>query len=91
MIQNLQIEGGAAMGRRVLAVVAGERSRAQEVAECFAAQGDEVKALWFPDTRRLLEAGARLSYDAVILFSSVDEQEEHAVRNALRGAPLYRL
>lgn len=95
MIHDIQGHGEAAIDRRVLAVVAGEKARAHEVAACFAQQGDRVKAVWYPDTRHLIEADAKQDFEAVILFAASDEAEgdveEAAVRVALRGTPLYRL
>ena len=95
MIHDIQGQGEAGTDRRVLAVVAGQRERAQEVAACFAQQGDRVKAVWYSDTRHLLDERAGFDYEAVILFAPDDiakgDAEEAAVRGALRGTPLYRL
>lgn len=95
MIHDIQGQGEAGTDSRVLAVVAGEKARAHEVAACFAQQGDRVNAVWYPDTRHLIEADVKLDYEAVILFAAPNEAEgdveEAAVRGALRGTPLYRL
>lgn len=95
MIHDIQDQGQAAVSRRVLAVVAGQRERAHEVAACFAQQGDRVSAVWYPDTRHFLSENQPLDYEAVILFSPEDpalgDADEAAVRGALRGTPLYRL
>ena len=96
MIYDIQNQGGTENERgRTLAVVAGQPERAQEVAACFAQQGDRVKALWFPDTKHLIEAGRSDPLEAVILFVSSDDAvgdaEEAEVRGAFRETPLYRL
>lgn len=95
MIHDIQQQGEASVDRRVLAVVAGEKARAQEVAACFALQGDRVKAVWYPDTRHLLNEQRPRDYEAVILFAPEDPAEgdadEAAVRGAFRGTPFYRL
>ena len=95
MIHDIQGQGERAEERRILAVIAGEKSRAQEVAACFAEQGDRVKAVWYPDTRHLLDEGKAVEYEAVILFAPEDEAagdaEEAEVRRAMRHTPLYRL
>ena len=95
MIHDIQGQGAAASGGRVLAVVAGQKERAHEVAACFALQGDRVKAVWYPDTRHLLSEQRLRDYEAVILFAADDPAEgdadEAAVRGAFRGTPFYRL
>lgn len=95
MIHDIQGQGEATSGRRLLAVVAGQRERASEVAACFAQQGDRVRAVWYPDTRHLIEADTKQRFEAVILFAPADDAagdaEEAAVRGAMRGTPLYRL
>ena len=95
MIHDIQGLGEAAAERRVLAVVAGEKSRAQEVATCFAQQGDRVDAVWYPDTRQLLAAGRERRYEAIILFATLQKEagdaEEAELRSAMQDTPLYRL
>ncbi len=95
MIHDIQDQGQTTAERRVLAVVAGEKSRAQEVAVCFAQHGDRVNAVWYPDTRHLLEAGRGQHYEAIILFTAMQEEqgnaEEAEVRSAMLDTPLYRL
>ena len=95
MIHDIQNQGGAAAEKRTLAVVAGLRECAHEVAACFAQQGDRVKAVWYPDTKRLIEAELSARFEAVILFVSSDDAvgdaEEAEVRGAFRETPLYRL
>ena len=95
MIYDIQNQGGAVEGGRTLAVVAGRPERAQEVASCFAEQGDRVKALWYPDTKQLIEAERNAPLEAVILFvtsdDAVGDAEEAEVRGVFRETPLYRL
>lgn len=95
MIHQVEDQMNMATGRRLLAVVAGDKFRAQEVAACFAEQGDRVKAIWYPDTRQLLQSDLTSRFEAVILFGPEDEAladaEEAEVRGVLRHTPLYRL
>lgn len=95
MIHDIQGQGEATAAKRVLAVVAGRKESANEVAACFARQGDRVEALWFPDTSHLLEAEDKPRFEAVILFAAADEPSgdaaEAAVRGVMRGIPIYRL
>lgn len=98
MIHDIQEHGETVTGTapRVLAVVSGQKAKAQEVAACFARQGDAVRAMWYPDADRLLAAKKRKpQWEAVILFAAKDpvagDREEAAVRLAFQDTPLYRL
>ena len=95
MIDDIQNQGGAGEKGRMLAVIAGQAARADEVAACFARQGDRVKAVWYANTRQFIEAEQRPRFEAVILFGSpdpaADDVQEAAVRGVTLGTPLYRI
>jgi hypothetical protein len=81
--------------RRVLAVIAEHEEQATEIAAQFAKQGEVVETVWYPDSRRLLAETGTPRFEAVILFSLIDEAttdaDEAAVRSAFAGTPLYRV
>ena len=85
--------GGAAV--RVLAVVAGRRERAREVAAQFAAMGESIETLWYADSRELLTQASRPRFEAVILFPTRDESrtdaDEADLRDGLTDTPLFRV
>jgi hypothetical protein len=95
MIYDIQNQGEASAAGRVLAVVAGQRERANEVAACFQRQGERVKSVWYSSVRELVATEQKPSFEAVILFASPDaaaaEVEEAALRGAMGVTPFYRL
>lgn len=92
MIQVSDEQGrcGGAAKRRVLAVVARDEARADQMARCFAAAGDEVEAVWYSDLGQLREKAAerRREFEAVVWFGSESEAEAEALREWLGGTPL---
>lgn len=81
--------------KRVLAVIAKRADCVAEITAQFAKQGEEVEALWYPDSRQLLADQGQARFEAMILFPSRDEAatdaDERALRTALSGTPLYRV
>ncbi len=81
--------------RRVLAVVAEQAGRAGEMSAQFAKQGEEVDAVWYASSERLLAETGRPRFEAVILFPSEDraatDADESALRSALADTPIYRV
>jgi hypothetical protein len=95
MIHDIQGNGEAGGSVRVLAVVAGRRERAREVAAQFAALGENIETLWYADSRELLGQAARPRFEAVILFPTRDEAvtdaDEASLRDGLTDTPLFRV
>jgi len=95
MIYDIHSHSATGGTKRVLAVVAEQAKWADEVAAQFAAEGDEVEAVWYPDSRRLIDEGRMQGFEAVILFAARDEvsgdADELALRHAMASTPLYRI
>ena len=95
MIHDIQGNGEAGGSVRVLAVVAGRRERAREVAAQFAAVGENIETFWYADSHELLTQSARPRFEAVILFPARDETKTDAdeadLRDGLTNTPLFRV
>ncbi|MFH1496216.1 MAG: hypothetical protein ABII82_00185 [Verrucomicrobiota bacterium] len=80
-------------GGRLLAVVAREHRRADEVVAGFAEVGDTVRAEWFSTPEELLARPLPGSYQAVILYATGDDaamvDAEDRLRVALGGGAAF--
>ena len=95
MINDIHDQGSALESRRLLAVVAPRAEQPAEINRQFSQLGEQVKVVWYLDSRQLLTAAEKSRFDAVIMFPSSDSSETDATETALRGAladtPLYRI
>lgn len=95
MTQTTHSQKTAGAMRRVLAVVAEQAARARDMAAQFAKQGEEVDAIWYASSQRLLAEAGQTRFEAVILFPSPDvsatDADEMALRSGLRNTPVYRV
>ncbi len=78
---------------RLLAVVAREHRRADEVAASFAEVGDRVRTEWFASPEELLARPSPGGYEAVIFYPAGDDAAdvEERLRVALGGAAFFRV
>lgn len=85
----------ARAGERLLAVVAREHRRADEVTASFAEVGDTVRTEWFASAEELLARPLPGGYEAVILYAAGDDQNvtetEDRLRVALGGTAFFRV
>lgn len=88
--ENTAAPGAA---ERLLAVVAREHRRADEVAASFAEAGDRVKTDWFASPEELLARPSPGGYEAVIFYAAGDDAAdvEERLRLALGGTAFFRV